>query len=795
MVIRNFLTLLFTTFIIAGFAQSGNIKGRVYDAATNEPLPFSNLIIFETQIGSTSDLDGNFTFTGIEPGFVKIKITSVGYKARITEEIMVTPNKTAYIDIPMEKTSIDLDEVTITASPFKRLEESPVSLRSLGVSEIEKTPGANRDISKVIQALPGVSSSVSFRNDIIVRGGGPNENTFFLDGVEIPTLNHFSTQGASGGSIGIVNADFIRAVDFYSGAFPATRGGALSAVLDFQMIEGNKDALNFKGTVGASDLALTLDGPLTRKTTLIVSARRSYLQFLFDVIGLPFLPTYNDLQFKTRTHINEKNEIILLGIGAIDQFELNTRLENPTDDQRYIVNNLPINEQWSYSVGGVYKHFGKKGFSKLIISRNTLNNRSYKYQNNDESTEDNLILDLNSVETENKFRFEHTGRLNGFKYTYGAGFENAIYQNDIYQKKLINNKIKTIDNNDRISFHKWAAFGQIGKGFYNERLVLSLGFRMDADNYDDAMSNMLQQFSPRFSASYGITEKFFLNFNTGRYYQLPPYTTLGYRNSQGTLVNKENQISYIQSDHFVTGLEWQPASNAKITGEFFYKSYQDYPFSVNDSIAISSKGADYGVFGDEEVLSTGTGRSYGFELFTRLPAIKNYSLILSYTYVRSEFQDRNGDYVPTAWDNRNILNFTARREFDNNWDIGIKWRYVGGAPYTPYDIEQSSVIANWDIQNEPYLDYDQFNELRLDAFHQLDVRVDKSWYFNTWVFGLYLDIQNLYNFESKQPDILTNLDESGNPQIDPNDPSKYVLRRFKRFTGTILPTIGIKIEF
>ncbi len=222
---------------------------------------------------------------------------------------MVTPNKTAYIDIPMEKTSIDLDEVTITASPFKRLEESPVSLRSLGVSEIEKTPGANRDISKVIQALPGVSSSVSFRNDIIVRGGGPNENTFFLDGVEIPTLNHFSTQGASGGSIGIVNADFIRAVDFYSGAFPATRGGALSAVLDFQMIEGNKDALNFKGTVGASDLALTLDGPLTRKTTLIVSARRSYLQFLFDVIGLPFLPTYNDLQFKTRTHINEKMKL------------------------------------------------------------------------------------------------------------------------------------------------------------------------------------------------------------------------------------------------------------------------------------------------------------------------------------------------------------------------------------------------------------------------------------------------------------------------------------------------------
>ncbi|MCF8308073.1 MAG: TonB-dependent receptor [Bacteroidales bacterium] len=795
MTLQRLLIVILVGMALQGFSQTGKIKGRVFDAKTNEPLPFSNLLIYDTQIGSTSDPEGNFTFTGIEPGYVKLKVSSVGYETKITEEIMVTTNKTTYIEIPMEKTSYDLEEVTIEASPFKRKEESPVSLRSLGISEIEQTPGANRDISRVIQSLPGVSSSVAFRNDVIVRGGGPNENSFFLDGVEIPNLNHFSTQGSSGGPVGIINADFLREVDFYSGAFPASRGGALSSVLDMKMKTGNTDDLNFKGTVGASDLALTTEGPLSDNTTMIFSVRRSYLQFLFNYIGLPFLPTYNDLQFKTKTKIDQKNELIFLGIGAIDQFELNTELENPTDDQRYQLNNLPINEQYTYTVGGVYKHYGDKGFDRLVISRNVLNNSAYKYKNNVEKPE-NKQLDLTSVETENKLRYEHNGRANGFQYSYGAGIENATYTNDLFQKRLINDSIITIDNDNEISINSWSAFGQISKGFLQDRLTLSIGMRADANDYSDEMNNLLDQFSPRFSLSYGLTEKLYLNFNTGRYYKRPPYTTLGYRNKQSRLVNKENEITYIQSDHYVGGLEYLPGKNAKITGELFYKKYDDYPFSVNDSVSISSKSAGFGVFGDEEVTSSSEGRAYGFELFTRLPSFKKYNIILSYTYVRSEFKDYDGNYVPTSWDNRNILNLTVRKNFKKNWEAGIKWRYVGGSPYTPYDVEKSRITANWDIRNGPFPDYSRFNEKRLDAFHQLDVRVDKLFNFDKWMLGLYLDIQNLYNFQAERQDILTNLDKNGNPNyVDPDNKEKYDLRRIEQKSGTLLPTIGIKVEF
>jgi len=336
------------------FAQnSGTLKGRIVNSKNNEPIPFAGITIWGTSTGTQSDIDGNYIIAGLKPGFVEVRVSVIGFKPFVSAELMVTNAKTVFLDISMEETTVEINEVVVKGSAFRKSEESPVSLRRIGITEIEKAPGANRDISKVIQSFPGVSSSASFRNDVIVRGGGPNENRFYLDGVEIPTINHFSTQGSSGGPLGIINVDFVREVNFYSGAFPADKGNALSSILDFRMVDGNREKLKFKGVVGASDLGLTLDGPLSERTTFIASARRSYLQFLFNVIGLPFLPTYNDFQFKVKTRIDTKNEITVLGIGAIDQFKLNTDIKNPTEDQQYILNSLPVFEQWSYTVGAV----------------------------------------------------------------------------------------------------------------------------------------------------------------------------------------------------------------------------------------------------------------------------------------------------------------------------------------------------------------------------------------------------------------------------------------------------------
>jgi hypothetical protein len=789
------LLLVFFLFELTAFAQQGTIRGRVFNQDTNEPLPFTNLIIFGTTIGSTSDLDGNFLFTGINPGFVRLAVSSVGFETRITEEFMVSNSRAAFIEVGLKEIKVELETVEVRASPFQRREESPVSLRRLGIKEIERSPGSNRDISKVIQSLPGVAFTPAFRNDVIIRGGGPNENRFFLDGIEIPNINHFATQGASGGPVGMINVDFIREVEMYSGAFPASRGNALSSVFEFRQINGNRDRLNLRATIGASDLALSLDGPLTKNTSMILSARRSYLQLLFSVLGLPFLPTYNDFQFKTNTRLSEKSELNIIGIGAIDQFALNLKA-NETEEQRALLESLPVNEQWNYAVGATYRHFRSKGSDLLVVSRNMLRNTAFKYPDNDDSLD--RSLDYISDEIENKIRFERNTALGDYRVNFGAGGEYAKFSGDISQQVFFNNQLIQIRNQTAYDMFKWSLFGQLTRSLARDRLSLSLGVRADANNYSASMSNLLEQISPRFSASYQLRENLFLSGNVGRYFQLPSYITLGFRDPEGVLVNKNNDLKYIAVDHFVSGIEWMPSRLSKITLEGFYKLYDKYPFSVRDSVALGSKAADFGVFGDEEVLSIGIGRAYGTELYYRAENVKKFNLILSYTFVRSEFQDKQGSYVPSKWDNRHILIFTALRPLPRNWEVGLKWRYSGGAPYTPFDLEYSSIRDAWDAQNAPYLDYSRFHKDRLRNFHQLDLRIDKQFFLKKWSVMAYLDIQNIYNFESQLPDnVIRQEDENGQPIVftDDNGVERYRLKTLENLTGSILPTIGLIFEF
>lgn len=804
---KNYYSLLLflclsPLYVFAQQIDNGTIEGRVYNKVNNEPIPFANLIIWGTNIGSVSDLDGNFIFTGIKPGYVRIVASSVGFEQTVSPEFLVTNAKISSIEISMEETTEVIEEIVVKASPFRKNEESPVSLRRIGIEQIEKNPGGNRDISKVIQAFPGVASTPAFRNDVIVRGGGPSENRFYLDGVEIPNLNHFATQGASGGPVGIVNVDFIREVNFYSGAFPSSTGNAMSSVLDMRQVDGNKEKLKFRGSVGASDLALTLDGPISKNTTFIASARRSYLQFLFSALELPFLPTYNDFQFKSRTKINEKNEITFIGLGAIDQFDLNLDA-NETPDQKYILSFLPVNEQWNYTVGAVYKHFRENGYDTWVLSRNYLNNTSYKYLENNEDL--GKTFDYSSSEIENKFRYERTTNAKGqFKFNYGVSFEYAKYLNSTYSQIYIDNSLQELNYNTYLDMFHYGAFGQVSKSFFDKRWMLSLGIRMDGSSWSETMQNPFENISPRFSSSYMITKKLAWNFNIGRYHQRPPYTAMGFKNNQGEYLNRTSGLKYIISDHIVTGFELRPDEKTQFTLEGFYKHYSDYPFSVKDSVPLATKGADYGIFGDEPLVPTSEGRAYGFEILGRSQSILGFNTILSYTYVRSEFIDQRndyrGEYIPTAWDNRHLLNITATRTFKNNWYFGFKWRFVGGAPYTPYDEEKSSIKEAWDAQGAAYLDYSKYNELRLKAFHQLDLRVDKQFFFKKWSINFYIDIQNVYNFKADEPERLVRrsfLEPGYNDiYIDEEGVERYELVVLpSEGAGTILPTLGIIVEF
>lgn len=787
-------TILFFVLLLSSqaFAQKGVLKGRIYDAKTNQALEFAAILIQGTTISSTTDVEGNYTFTGLEPGFKRLVISLVGYEKTISSEVQVQGNQTTFLDVAVEQTAVQLSEVTVRSNINIKKIESPISVLSIGVQEIEKSAGANRDVSKVVQALPGVGATDPNRNDLIVRGGGPSENVFYLDGIEIPVINHFATQGSSGGTVGVINPDFVREINFYTGAFPANRGNALSSVMEIKQKDGSKDRLHTKLSVGASDAALTIDGPIGKKSTFIVSARQSYLQFLFAAIGLPFLPTYNDFQVKYKIQLDKKNEISFIGIGAIDDMVLNSGISNPTESQRYLLAYLPTYKQWNYTVGTVYKHYGDTHYDTWVLSRNMLRNSNFKYMENDETK--GKTSDYKSDEAENKLRFERNYPDLPIKLSYGAGIKYSHYTNETSRKLYLNNTVTNLNYNTAINLFGYQAFVQGSDQYFDDKLKLSLGINFAGLNYNDNMRNPFNQFSPRLSASYQLSEKLDLNANVGRYALQPAYTTLGFKNTAGAFVNQNENLRYTISNQAIVGFDYRPMDKVRMTVEGFYKGYHNYPFSVQDGLSIASKGTEYGQVGDEEIVSTGKGRAYGVEFLAKIMEMNKMNLTATYTYFRSEFTNLAGNYVPSSWDTRHLLNLIASYKLPKNWNVAIRWRFVGGAPYTPID-SKSYVKAAWDVTNQPYLDYSKFNTLQLPNAHQLDMRIDKEFYFKKWVLNLYTDIQNVYNFKTQGAPVYTNLDANGAVIPDANgDTSKQGLRTLDSFAGNILPTIGIIIK-
>ena len=788
---KNVLFLLLLGLLTTVSAQpTHRIKGTVIDKASRQPLEFINVLVLGLGRGGVTDAEGHFNIGEVPPGIYRLQTSAVGYKTILTPEYIVS-TKDLTIQIETEENLTELEGVTVTASPFRRDPESPVGLRIIGLQEIEKSPGANRDISRIVQSYPGVAfSPAGYRNDLIVRGGSPSENRFYLDGVEIPNINHFSTQGASGGPVGIINADLIREVNFYTGAFPTDRGNAMSSVLDFKLRDGDMERNSLKATLGASEVSLASNGHIGKKTSYLVSVRQSYLQFLFDMLGLPFLPTFTDAQFKLKTRFNANNELTILGLGGIDNMKLNTKLDG--EKAEYILSYLPKIQQETFTLGAVYRHYAGIHVQSVVVSHSYLNNRNTKYLNNDESSADNLSLKLRSVEQETKFRIENTSTFGNWKINFGANLDYSQYTNTTFQRVYIDEG-RTFDYHTYLGMWRWGIFGTINYATTDERFTASLGVRTDANNFSSGMKGMGDQLSPRLSLSYRLTDGLYLSGNAGLYYQLPPYTGLGFKDNNGAWVNK--YLRYMSVSQESLGLSWHPGNTFELSAEGFYKQYDKIPFSIADGIPLACKGNDYGVIGNEALSSTAQGRAYGIEILMKWLIAKKLNLASSFTLFKSEYRNnKQSEYIASAWDNRYIFNMSGTYNFPHNWSLGMKISCIGGAPYTPYDVEKSSLVTAWNAQGRPYYDYTKYNTGRLPAFGQLDVRVDKTFYLKRCMLGFYIDLQNVTNSKFKQPDILMSTGVIENPSA-PMAEQRYKMKYISQKSGTLMPTLGITFEY
>jgi hypothetical protein len=778
-------------------AQTGIIEGRIANKLNNEPLPFATVQIVGTTKGAQTDVDGKYRIEGLDAKLYSIKVTFVGFKEQSVFEIQVLNSKPTTFNFDLEEETSALTEVVVKAAAFRKTEESPVSLRTIGVSEIARNPGGNRDISKVIQSLPGVTATPAFRNDLIIRGGSPNENRFYLDDIEVPNINHFTTQGSTGGPVGMLNVTFIKEVDFYSGAFPSNRGNSLSSVFNFRQRDGASDKFRYTGTVGSSDFGLTAEGPLSKKTTMLVSVRRSYLQLLFKAIGLPFLPNYNDMQVKFKYKPNDKNEISYIFLGALDEFSLDTT-NRKTEANAYLLDNIPVQPQWNYANGITWKNFDKTGYWTFVASRNMLDNTAYKYPFNDETKP--RVFDYKSQEIENKLRTERTTRLGKWKFLYGINYEFAKYNNRTLQTLNLKDSVVKINYSSAFSMNKYGGFAQISRQLAGDRLTLSGGVRVDGNDFNGSMQNPLNQFSPRFSLSYAISPQLSFNANTGIFYQLPPYTTLGFQQNK-VFVNQPN-MTYIRAEHVVAGFEFNTKFDSKISIEGYFKNYKNYPFLTRPQISLANLGAGFGAIGNEAATSTSQGRAFGFEFLFQQRLYKGFYGIFAYTYGRSEFTDGKGNYAPSAWDSRNIAVATLGYQFKRNWEVGIKYRASTGLPYTP-DAPESNIVSFWQATGQAIPDYSKLNTLRTNSFNTFDFRIDKKWYGKKATWNVYFDIQNMLGAAVAVPRTLLKrpLDDNKKPigeaKIfkDANGIERYETKSLENKTGNATPSIGLQIDF
>lgn len=806
--------LFFTVFIIASAvvtcaAQTAVLTGTVRDKSTQELLPGVNIVLENTTppVGASTDPDGVFKLNA-SPGSYNITATFVGYKGQTKFNVLLTSGNVNTINFELEEEQTTLDEIVVEGrvTADAATIETPLSIQRLTTEEIKSNPGGNFDISRVIQALPGVggaTATASFRNDIVIRGGAPNENVYYLDGIEIPVINHFSTQGSSGGPQGILNVSFIEDVTLSTSAFDSRYDNVLSSVFQFKQKDGNPERLQGNVRLSATELAATFDGPLGKNATFLASARRSYLELLFELIDLPIRPNYWDFQYKITHKLNSRTTLSTLGVGAIDRFSFAIP-ENATAENIYVIRSNPLINQDSYTVGASLRHLVDRGFLNLSLSRNVLDNRLDKFEDGTRPVESQRTLRVRSVEAENKIRLDLTRTKGSVKYSIGVVGQYVQFANDVYniiRKELIDNGGAVIqpallyEYDSDLDFFKAGIFAQLSKTF--ESFQISGGIRSDVNSFLHEGSNPMKTMSPRIALSYAIDERWRANASAGRYYKLPVYSTLGYREGN-TFVNEN--AAYIGSTHYVAGVEFLPSPSLRFTVEGFYKQYDHYPLSLRNGISIANAGVEFGQIGAEPVESEGKGRAYGIELFAQQKLTRNSFFTVSYTLFKSAFTGTDEVYRPAAWDNRSLFSAIYGRKFKKDWELGLKFRYAGASPYTPFDLEASRL--NYLSIGEGVLDYALINSQRLRSFKQLDFRIDKKWNFRKLTIDVFLDIQNVTNSKSTGSLSYTferNADNTDFATTDgePVNPSgsNAIPRILKDDDGTILPSIGFIVEF
>ncbi len=720
-----FLILIISlTSQIPVFAQSGILQGLVVDKASQERLPAAAVQVLGTTLGASTDVDGKFTIQDIPVGTYQVRVSLVGYEPIVLSDIVVSVARPAELLFKLHQTDIDLEGVEVRAELFQKNPDAPVSVQTLSYEEIRRSPGGFEDILRAISVLPGVAQVQNGRNDLVVRGGAPSENLYVVDNIEIPNINHFGTQGAAGGPLSYINLDFVRETSFSTGGFGARYGDKLSSVLNIDMRDGRTDRLGGKATVAATQFGLNLEGPIDKSGSFVLSARRSYLDFIFKSAGFSFVPEYWDFLGRASYNLDQHNELTFLAIGAIDDVNFFYR------DAEDAYNNSRIlgTAQNQYASGFSFRHLFSSGFATFTLGRSFV-----QYDGVQRDSLLNPIFTNRSEEGETSLKGDVVIKVTPHtEFSFGAQARRVTFYGNLALPGFstsFGDSLSVQVQDYRTAGTKSAAYAQLSHHVWDQ-LVLTLGGRLD---FFDLLETKFYA-APRASITYEWTPLTTFTASAGVYYQNPSYIWL--------VANPENRrMKAIRADQYILGVEHLLRTDLKVRLEGFLKEYGNYPASVTRPyLVLANTGGGFGgaednfaSFGLDPLVSEGTGRSYGVELLLqkKLSEIPLYGLA-SVTLSRNAFTALDGIERSGAFDQQVILNLTAGYQFDERWEASMKFRFATGRPYTPFTSTGTQNVS-------------EYNSLRVPAGHGLDIRVDRRWNFSSWNLIAYIDIQNIYN--------------------------------------------------
>lgn len=756
--------ILFTSLILllsnSLFAQdlTGDVYGKVYDAITNQPIPFANVIVIGTNNGAATDEEGYFKITGLPVNTYQVRASVVGFNSQTKTDVVIQTSKPAEIYFELVPQTIEIEGVTVTSDYFRKDPLEVNSIRSFSYEEIRRSPGGFEDVIRALSVLPGVAQADGGRNDLIIRGGAPSENLYLIDGIEVPNINHFGTQGATGGPLSYVNLDFVRETSFSTGGFSALYGDKLSSVLDINLRDGREDRFGGKATISASQFGLNLEGPITEKSNFIFSARRSYLDFIFKAADFSFVPEYYDVLLKADFNPQSQDAFSFLFISAFD----NVNFFEDTEEQRQDNSRILGTDQVQYVAGITYRRLFTDGFLNIALSRNYVD-----YDSRQQDSLLNPIFTNKSKEEENTLRADLVYKLSRTSEINFGGTAKLIEADyDIFFPTFVTTFGDTLpltslttENN----YTKFAIYANYNSLFF-DRLTINLGVRSEIFT---ALNNKVY-FSPRLSLSYALTNLTNINLSTGIYHQSPSYIWL-------EAFESNRDLKMIQVNQFVLGFDQRISADALLKVEAFYKDYDSYPTStVRPYLVLANTGAgfsgsddNFSSFGLEPLVDAGFGKARGIELSIqkKLSDIPYYG-IFSFTYSQADYTSLDGIERPGSYDQNWLLSISGGYKFNEFWEFSSKFRFASGKPYTPYNSDGTQNVAD-------------YNTHRLKSTHSLDVRVDKRWYFARWTLITYVDIQNIYN-QNNQSGVRWDSQE---------------MKMDESASIGILPTIGVSAEF